>query len=310
MNDPARSWSRAARRVARPSALRRQPVPPGSHTAFVLAGGGSRGAVQVGMLAELVDRGIRADSVYGASVGAVNGAAYCGDPTPAGMERLADVWLHLADDDVFPRSRVHGPWQWFQQRPSVHSIGGLRRVVAQALTFENLEDAPIPLEIVATSLADGRDRRISQGPALDAVLASAAIPGVFPPVLIGDELLVDGGVVDNVPISRAVEDGATRIYVLLCGPLHSHPPEPRRPAEAVLTALFVAVHARFVRELEQLPPGVEAVVFSGGGGPSATYHDFSSTVELIAEGRAEVAAALGRRPEPVGGTAGHEVTAT
>jgi NTE family protein len=107
-------------------------------------------------------------------------------------------------------------------------------------------------------------------------------------------LLVDGGVVNNVPISRALQAGCDRIYVLLCGPLHYHPPPPRRPLEAQLTAFFVAIHARFIRELALLPPGVEVVVFSGGGEPSGQYRDFSASAALIEEGRAEVADVLGR----------------
>jgi NTE family protein len=266
-------------------------------TAFGLAGGGTRGAVQVGMLAELTERGIRADRVYGASVGAVNGAAYCGDPTGEGMKRLEEIWMNLTGNDVFPRGPTHGPWRFFQQRSSVHPNTGLRRVLEEGLLFEHLEAAPVPLEVVATSLTDGRERWLTRGPAVDAVLASAAIPGILPPVVVGGELLVDGGVVNNVPISRPVAAGATRIYVLLAGPLRYRPRIPRRPIEAVLSAFFVGIHSRFARELELLPPGVEVVVFSGGGAPGADYRDFAGTSELIAAGRAEVAAVLDRYGE-------------
>ncbi|HTX63087.1 MAG TPA: patatin-like phospholipase family protein [Acidimicrobiales bacterium] len=283
-------WDRFARR--------RQPAdePGRPLTACVLAGGGSRGAVQVGLLAELVDRGIRADRVYGVSVGAVNGAAYAGDPTPAGMERLQRIWRGLSGDTIFPRGRAHGPWTFFQQRQAVHANTGLRRILEEGLRFERLEDAVVPLEVVATSLHDGRERWLTEGPATEAVLASAAIPAMFPPVRIGDELLIDGGVVDNVPVSRAIDAGATRLYVLLCGPLHYRPRPARRPVEAVLTAFFVAVHARFARELTMVPPGVEVTVFSGGGDPAADYRDFTGTVDLIAAGRAEVAAVLDAGP--------------
>jgi NTE family protein len=148
--------------------------------------------------------------------------------------------------------------------------------------------------VVTTSLTDGRERWITHGNAVEAILASSAIPSIFPPVTIDGDVLVDGGVVNNVPISRAIGAGCTRIYVLLCGPLHYHPKPPRRPAEAALTAFFVAIHARFVRELSLLPPGVEVVVFSGGGDPSGQYKDFSGTATLIEEGRAEVADVLDR----------------
>jgi NTE family protein len=129
---------------------------------------------------------------------------------------------------------------------------------------------------------------------VEAILASSAIPSILPPVVIDGDVLIDGGVVNNVPISRAMLAGCTRIYVLLCGPLHYQPPASRRPAEAALTAFFVAMHARFVRELAMLPPGIEVVVFSGGGEPSAQYRDFSATAGLVEEGRAEVAEVLDR----------------
>jgi NTE family protein len=263
-------------------------------TAFVLAGGGSRGAVQVGMLDELVRRGIRADRVFGASVGAINGAAYAGNPTTSGLEHMVDVWRGIRGADIFPRGAFDGPWAWFQKRPAVHANTGLRKIIEAGLEYEDLEDAQIPIEIVTTSLTDGRERWITRGPAVEAILASSAIPSMFPPVTIDGDVLIDGGVVNNVPISRALSAQCDRIYVLLCGPLHYRPKPPRRPAEAVLTAFFVAIHARFVRELAALPPGVEVIVFSGGGEPAAQYRDFSATDALIDEGRAEVAAVLDR----------------
>jgi NTE family protein len=260
----------------------------------VLAGGGSRGAVQVGMLAELVARGIAADRVFGASVGAINGAAYAGDPTPEGVAHMAGVWRGITGNDVFPRGTFDGPWAYFQKRPSVHANSGLRKIIEEGVGYENLEDAQVPIEVVTTSLTDGRERWITRGPATEAILASSAIPAMFPPMTVDGDVLIDGGVVNNVPISRALSAGCRRIYVLLCGPLHYHPQPPRRPAEAVLTAFFVAIHARFVRELAALPPDVEVVVFSGGGDPAAQYRDFSATAALIEEGRTEVADVLDR----------------
>jgi len=245
-------------------------------------------------LAELVDRGIRADRVYGASVGAINGAAYASNPTPEGIERMAEIWRKLKGDDIFPRSVLDGPWLFLQKRPAVHANTGLRTIIEEGIDFEQIEDAAIPFELVTTSLTDGRERWIAHGNAVEAILASSAIPSIFPPVTIDGDVLVDGGVVNNVPISRALAAGCTRIFVLLCGPLHYYPRPAKRPAEAALTAFFVAIHARFVRELTAIPPGVEVVVFSGGGEPSAQYRDFSGTATMIKEGRAEVAEVLDR----------------
>lgn len=246
------------------------------------------------MLAELVRRGIRADRVFGASVGAINGAAYAGNPTQEGVERMTEVWRGIKGPDIFPRAVLDGPWAFLQKRPSVHPNTGLRAIIEAGIDYENLQDATIPFEVVTTSLTDGRERWIAHGNAVEAILASSAIPSIFPPVLIDGDVLVDGGVVNNVPISRAIAAGCTRIYVLLCGPLHYHPRRPQRPVEAALTAFFVAVHARFVRELTSLPPGVEVVVFSGGGEPSAQYRDFTATAALMEEGRVEVAEVLDR----------------
>ncbi len=265
-----------------------------ARTAFVLAGGGSRGAVQIGMLEELVTRGIRADRVYGASVGAINGAGYAGNPTVAGIAYMAEHWREVKGTEIFPRGTFDGPWAFLQKRAAVHANTGVRQIIEAGVHYENLEDAAIPIEVVATSLSDGHEVWITRGPAVDALLASTAIPSIFPPVTIDDDVLVDGGVVNNVPISRALAAGCDRIYVLLCGPLHPRPPVPRRPVEALLVAFYVAIHARFLRELAALPPNVEVIVFSGGGEPSGQYRDFSATASLIEEGRAEVARVLDR----------------
>jgi NTE family protein len=291
---PERLRSRWDATVARRARHDASDPEPDHRTAFVLAGGGSRGAIQVGMLDELTERGIRADRVFGASVGAINGAVYAGNPTKEGIERMARIWRDVKGTDIFPRSALDGPWAFFQKRASVHSNSGLRAIIEAGIDFENLEDTTIPFEVVTTSLTDGREHWLGHGNAVEAILASSAIPSILPPVVIDNDVLIDGGVVNNVPISRAMLAGCTRIYVLLCGPLHYHPPTPRRPVEAALTAFFVAMQARFVRELASLPPGIEVVVFSGGGEPSAQYRDFSATAGLFEEGRAEVRDVLDR----------------
>ena len=255
-------------------------------TAFVLAGGGARGAAQMGMLQALAARGIVPDAVYGASVGAINAAGFAGDPTVAGVEHMVELWRTVTRDDVFPQGRFPSPWRFFQQRESAFPNDGVRRIIRSGLRFENIEDSPLPLEVVATSLHDGRPQWFTSGPAEPAILASAALPALLPPVEIDGEAFIDGGVVDNVPIGRAMAEGARRIFVLLCGPLHYTPQQARRPAEAVLAAFFIAVHARFARELHYLPPGVEVVVFTVDTEPVSRYDDFSATETLIAAGRA------------------------
>ena len=289
---PGRRWARRARR--------RRP-----RTAFVFAGGGARGAAQVGMLQALLARGVTADDIYGASVGAINAAGYAGTPTAQGVERMATLWAKVTRDDVFPSGRIPGPWRFLQQREAVHSNHGVLRIIDEGLTFARLEDSPIHLEVVATSLTDGRTQWFARGPAAPAILASTALPALFPPVAIDGESFIDGGVVDNVPIGRAIALGAQRIFVLLCGPLHYTPHRYRRPVEAVLTAFFIAVHAKFARELAVLPPGIEVVVFSVDSDPVSRYDDFSGTAALIGAGRANAEAVLdfwqagGRSPSAI-----------
>jgi len=266
----------------------------GPITALVLAGGGVRGAVQVGMLQVLTEHGFVPDRIYGASVGAVNGAAFAGDPTRSGVERMTETWTGLTRELVYPQGRLHGPWLYFRQRDSVYSNSGLRAVIEEGVAFERLEEAVIPIEVVATSMRDGRERWFTYGPAVDAVLASAAIPAVFPPVEIDGERFIDGGVVDNVPIRRAIDAGATRIVVLLCSPPIYTPASSKRPVESILNALFISIHARFARDMTQLPPGVEVIVCCGAEDGPRDFDDFSATPALIAQGREEASEVVRR----------------
>ncbi len=268
----------------------------GPLVALVLAGGGTRGAVQIGMLQVLAEHGFVPDRIYGTSVGAVNGAGFAADPTPQGVERMARIWTALDREDVYPQGRLHGPWMYFQQRDAVYSNSGLRRIVEEGVSFERLEEATVPFEVVATSLLDGRERWFTYGPAVEAILASAALPAIFPPVEIEGERYIDGGVVNNVPIRRAIDAGATRIVVLMCSPPTFEPSRARRPIEAVLNALFIAVHARFARDMAQLPPDVEIVLCAPGAAEDGGrgFGDFSSTPELIAEGRREASEVVRR----------------
>lgn len=277
-------WLAARRRRA---AVRRP-----ARTAFVFAGGGARGAAQVGMLDALVRRGIVPDALYGASVGAINAGGFAGDPTVEGVAHMADLWRAVTREDVFPQGRFPSPWRFFQQRESAFPNDGVRRIIRSGLRFERFEDSPVHLEVVATSLHDGRPRWFTSGEVEEPILASAALPAMFPPVTVDGERFIDGGVVDNVPVGRAIAEGAERIFVLLCGPRHYTPQPSRRPIEALLAAFFIAVHARFVRELQQLPAGVEVVVFTVDTEPVSRYDDFSGTHALIAAGRANAETVL------------------
>jgi NTE family protein len=173
--------------------------------------------MQVGMLQALSANRIRPDLVVGTSVGAVNGAWLAGGGTEADLDQLADIWRELNRDDVFPVNPLTGLFALAGWGNHLIPDRRLRRLLRQHLRFKRLEDAPIPLHVVATDVVTGADVELSQGNAIDAIMASAAIPRIFPPVRIDGQLLMDGAVVENTPIGPAVRQGATTVWVLPLG---------------------------------------------------------------------------------------------
>lgn len=281
--------------VAPPSAafwrrrLRRRAHAAGP-TAFVLSGGGTFGATQVGMLRVLAEADIAADMVIGVSVGALNAAAYAACPDGEGVERLTRQWRGLTAERIYPRDRLHGPWRYFQSRPSVYSPDGLRSVIADFLPYRDLAEAAIPVHVVAAALPELTERWFDRGPAVDVLAASAALPGLYPAVTLDGHTLIDGGVVDNVPIRRAVALGARRIFVLLASPHERAWPD--KPFRMILEAYAVGHRARFLRDLADVPPGVDVTVVAPSRVPDVDFRDFTHTEELLSAGHVAAGAAL------------------
>jgi len=204
-------------------------------TAFVLSGGGSLGAVQVGMLQALTERQVTPDLLVGTSAGALNAAFVAGRGTGhAALRDLADSWASVRRRDIFPLQPMRHLLAVAGTRGSLCAEDGLRLLIARHLTFSHLEDAAIPVHIVTTSLLSGEEVLLSDGDALAAVLASAAIPGVFPPVPRDGRILVDGGLADNAAISQAVALGADRVFVLPTGYACALTEPPSRPIGVAL----------------------------------------------------------------------------
>ena len=213
-------------------------------TAFVLSGGASLGAVQVGMLKALFEAGIRPTSVIGTSVGAVNGAFLAAYPDDGGVARLERLWLGLSRSDIFPTRPFGGLMGFVGRRNHLVPPDGLRKLVKQHIPYDRLELSKIPIAVVVTEVRTGAEVVLEQGPTLEAVVASASIPGVFPPVTIEGRTYMDGGVADNTPLAHPVLAGADTVYVLPCGTPCALTKPPASALGVVLQALTVLVQQR------------------------------------------------------------------
>jgi NTE family protein len=219
-------------------------------TAFVLSGGGNLGAVQVGMLQALADRGIVPDLLVGTSVGAINVAFLAAGPSPARIEALAEIWSQTRRRDVFPTSSPLAAMRAFMGRANaLLDPRPLRRLIERCVPYGRIEEAGWPLAIVATEVTTGAEVVLRHGDVVDAVLASAAIPSVFPPVELDGHVLMDGGVVNNTAISVAGDLGADVIYVLPTGYACALPHPPGSALGMALHAGSLAIQRRLVADV-------------------------------------------------------------
>lgn len=260
-------------------------------TAFVLAGGGSIGAVQVGMLRELLAHGVTPDLVVGSSVGAINGAYLAGTPSVEGVQRLEALWRGLRRRQVFPitwRSMMGA----ITRHGSLVDPRGLQQLLETHLPYRELEHATLPLHIVATDLLGGSLVKLSSGSVTDAVLASCAIPGAFPSVRIGEHHLVDGAVASNTPIAVAVELGAKRLVVLPSGFACALESPPRGAIATALHAITLLIAHQLVIDLERWSERAEIVTVPPLCPLAVSPYDFSRAGELIEQAAAQTRAWL------------------
>jgi len=217
-------------------------------TAFVLSGGASLGAAQVGMLTALAEAGVRPDLVVGTSVGAINGAWLAGGVDCGG---LGQVWRALRRETVFPTRLVDGLLGLAGRRGHLVPDHGLRRLLREHVRFERLEEAQVPFHVVATDVLSGCDTLLSHGDSIEAILASTAIPGVLPPVRVDGRDLMDGGVVNNTPISHAVRLGADVVWVLATGYSCALAERPRGALGMTLHAVTLGINRRLAADVRR-----------------------------------------------------------
>lgn len=263
-------------------------------TAFVLSGGGSLGAVEVGMLLALAEHSIVPDLLVGTSVGAVNAGWIAGGATLADVERLAEVWMSIRREDVFPTAPLRGLLGFLGRRNHLVPADNFRALVDRNLSFVNLEDAHIPISVVTTDLLTGEEILLSDGNAFDAIAASAAIPGVFPPVESGGRVLVDGGASNNVPISHAIERGASTVYVLPTGYACALTHPPRGALATALQALTLVLQQRLAADVARYTGTVDLRVVPPLCPLTISPLDFTHTPSLITRARDSTRAWLAR----------------
>ncbi len=290
------------------------------YTAFVLSGGTARGALQIGALRALIEYGERPDLIVGTSIGAWNGSVLARDPSLATVEQLADFWrgAHsmrvLLGREPYPNSppqatrgilMLAAAQRVAANHPSLYSDVGLKQLLAKTVGDQTFEDLAIPLRIIATDITHGERAVFSSGPLAPAILASSAIPGVFPPVRIGDAVYVDGGAVDNASLETALALGARRIFVLDVGYDESNTgaalwTEETAPvtgarafargtaAHALAAVLERSVQAmsryQLSRALQRVPRGIETHVISAASGTRGGSLDFERAPAWIEHG--------------------------
>jgi NTE family protein len=254
----------------------------GGKTAFVFAGGGSLGAIQVGMLRTLLDCGMRPDFVVGASVGAINASYFAGAPDAEGVARLGRIWSGLRRSDIFPFT-LASALGLLRHPANLVDPGGLRRLIETNLQCPRIEDAQIPLHIMATN-QQGQPVRLSSGPAVEAILASTAIPGVFPPVAIGGEALMDGAIAANTPMLLAAQLGASRIIILPTGYACALAEPPTRAVAKALHAITLLIAWQLMHELEHISTDIQVHLVPTLCPLAVSPFDFSAAQELIERG--------------------------
>jgi NTE family protein len=259
--------------------------------AFVLGGGGLLGACEAGMARALLEADITPDRIFGTSIGAINGAVIACDPTPAGAVQLVEMWDRLSANDVLGGSLLGRLGELLRTRTSLHSNTALRSLLEAHLSARAFMDLTVRFECVAANVEQAQERWFTEGDLVDAVLASCALPGVFPAVEIDGEHFLDGGLVNSIPIARAVQQGATEIWVLHVGRIEEPLTAPRFPWEVGFVAFEIARRHRFHNDLAYLPDGVKVHVLPTGQGErrSSTWSNLRYRDATRIGDRAEIA---------------------
>lgn len=276
-------WRRG--RHDQPAAALSQVTGPAPREAFVLSGGGSLGAAQVGALQALFEAGIVPDVVIGCSVGALNAAFVAVEPSAERAGELEQVWRGMSRQAVFPDGRFSVARRLAGRAAHLYSPEGLRALIETCVPLADLADTKIPLHVVTTDLRAGEPVWWTGGDPVEVLAASACLPGIFPPVELAGSVHVDGGVTCPVPTRRALDLGASRVWVLdVAREFHGWADE-RMTAMDVLLESFAISRSHLGRQEPPAQPGQRVVSLPALRTGRHDLRDFSRTSALISAGR-------------------------
>jgi NTE family protein len=196
------------------------------------------------------------------------------DPSLRAVDRLEAIWAELVRSQE-SRALIRDAANLLRTRTHMRSLDPFRETVLDMLGVSTFEELVVPFQCVAASIERAAEHWFTTGPLVEAILASSAAPGVFPPVEIGGEHFIDGGVVNSVPIDRAVELGAEEVYVLHAGRIDSPLTPPKGLRDVAMVAFEVSRRHRFMRALAEVPAGVTLHVLPTGDPRPPRYNDLS-----------------------------------
>lgn len=250
---------------------------------FVLGGGGSLGAMQVGMLRALDEAGIRPDLVTGTSVGSLNGAVLALEPADA-LDRLHKSWTHLSRHEAFPGGVLSQVRTLRHTKTHLFPNTGLATIINDQVGHgTRFEDLALPFGVVATDVETAEPQLVRSGELLPILLASSAVPGIYPPVEHNGRMLYDGGLVANVPMRQALDMGARSLVVLDCAFPGQDSSPPHTFAEVVMYTAMVSMHNQAKLEARVVAAEVPVVYLPGPAPVRMSPLDFSHTEELTVQ---------------------------
>ena len=273
-----------------------------SPVAFVFSGGAALGAIQVGMLKALQTHGIYPDLITGTSVGALNGAVIADHGLKEGISILEQLWYELKDGDAFPGGRLTHLRHLISQRTSIYSNHGLHNIIKRTLRSTRFEQLQLPFGALAANVMNNHGAMFHQGDLHKALLASSAIPGVYPPVKIGDQHYVDGAMVANLPLRFALKMGAKSIVALDAGEMCHRRELPTSILDMYLTMMGATLRQRVRIEAPQCAKQVPLLYLPTPCSLNRNMTDFSQGAAMMAAGESISDAFLQESPIPTVGS--------